>query len=70
MRLQKKIKEIKSGPSKVKGKKIKYTYLNRNGTLHFTNRINRNITTHKLADKQHKITGTVLIRGIMRSWKK
>lgn len=33
----------------------------RSGTLHFTNRINMNITSsHKLADNQHKIWGTVL----------
>lgn len=33
----------------------------RSGTLHFTNRINMNITSsHKLADDQHKIWGTVL----------
>lgn len=31
----------------------------RSGTLHFTNRINMNITSHKLADDQHKIWGTV-----------
>lgn len=29
------------------------------GTLHLTNRINMNITSHKLADNQHKILGTV-----------
>lgn len=33
----------------------------RSGMLHFTNRINMNITSsHKLADNQHKIWGSVL----------
>lgn len=41
---------------------IYFSLLNiRSGTLHFTNRINMNVTSsHKLADDQHKIWGTVL----------
>lgn len=59
----------KSGPS-LKAKKtpkiteclpffIYFLFKHKFGTLHLTNRINMNITSHKLADNQHKILGTV-----------